>query len=625
MTPRVSRVRRGAAALLAAVALALTACASSPSRVAVSTDLTVHVRIAPPPDALPFDPRAARLRAATDQLAALVRHPVDVEIDAALAAEHRADFERQLIVAVESMVRALTELRDEDADAFARVVPELRLVRCRYRILVDQARASMADGIVDVEEPAHAPELLDADGLRAALDARADALLDAPWDSRAVDSIARGEIDAYFKWLTRHRPHGGSLWERRHRIPDGVDPLTELESDPHAEVLARVLALHAKAAPESASRAALRAWLFEQIGWFWAEYEYHRELTERAAASSSFRRAEERMSAFLARALPSATDQERMFAARALFPAHAPRAFPGVDRFAFGLSAADAWLAAGKPPEGGVSQRVAWVDPVVCPSTRDADGGRSRRSECDAGWLHASLDAPEWRARLASALDARDPELTTTLFVALRFEPIEPTLALFRELDPKRPAQRAAWMVLAEVLLERNESAIVREADARWTSDPSTRGLSLYVIARASGRERIFADSTFRHFAEDHGGPIGARELAQFVAIGPPTLPLLPPMWPALAKDARLGQTLARELRTLLPDAASASAGDALRALSELVSMMCRDGAGEDLAALHAALATRIAAAPAQRLALATLLGDTAPGRCVARKKHRAP
>src|SRR5580765_6142453 len=94
--------RRAGAAL---VMLALAACGGGNGqgpRQGPATVDGVLVVITPTPDTLPFDPRGARLRAATAELSRVAGHPVTFVIDAALAAETRSGFEGQLIEGVET-------------------------------------------------------------------------------------------------------------------------------------------------------------------------------------------------------------------------------------------------------------------------------------------------------------------------------------------------------------------------------------------------------------------------------------------------------------------------------------------------------------------------------------------
>ena len=89
-----------------ALAFALGAgCASAPQHVQVNND--VAVTITPTPDTLPFDPRGARLREATDRLSGIVGHVIAFEFDAALLSQWRSGFEEQLITSIESVARAL--------------------------------------------------------------------------------------------------------------------------------------------------------------------------------------------------------------------------------------------------------------------------------------------------------------------------------------------------------------------------------------------------------------------------------------------------------------------------------------------------------------------------------------
>ena len=608
------------------LACTLVACGGSRgTQVTVNTTVDIHILIEPTPNTLPFDPRGARLLVANRELTTLIGHGLDVRIDAALAADLRSEFERQLIVAMEDLLRGLSDLRDTDSAEFVRTAKELTRVECRYSVLAEHARATFEGNTLKIEQPAHITRLAPAGAVREALDAREEAWLDAHFERVELRAISGADEAAYFRWLTRTRPGYGSIWEMRHSSTYRSDSTVKISENPHAEVIARVVSLHAKVdSDHSALANTVRAWLFEQLAWLTNQYQSNRESWHSMGNGTAMRRGELALCGWLQEKLPHANADERLLALNSLFVRDVPDAYPGVDRFAFGLAEADAWIAAGKPSEGGETSQAKLMDEVVCPSVREADGNRQRSRSCRHDWLLYAISDANNRKKLAAALDTRDPELTEQLFASLRYSSFSGTNALFRLLNPKRPAFSAALKTFAEVLANDQGSAVVDTAKVLWREQPDRRGDVLYILARAQGHDRTLSDYAWGRFQEQYGEPIRERDLQGFLEHGVPAFEFLPPMWPAIAKGFSRTKPVVERLAILLPDASQPAASKSISILSSMISRLCEDKASADLDTLHRALDSRVAAHPPERTALLTLLHDSGPGGCVAGKKSES-
>ena len=592
------------------------------TRVSVDSSVDVHVRIEPTPDSLPFDPRGARLLAASRQLGGLVDHGVEFRVDAALVADLRSEFERQLIVAIEDLVRALTELRDSNTAEFTRTTGALTEVECRYSVLVRDASAKFEKNALRIELPAHISKLAPTWVVREAFDIREDTWLDAHFSSVEPESVAAGEQQAYFHWLTHTRPGYGSIWEWRHAATSKPDSVARTTDNPHGEVVTRIVRLYTRLeSSHSPVLEPVRAWLFEQLSWLSYQYQQAGDAWQSYGKGTALRRGERALCEWLTRALPQANADERLIVLTNLYPSGVPDAYPGIDRFAFGLSAADAWIAAGKPGEGGESSQAKWMDQVVCPTRREPDGARDRSRSCRPEWLLFAVRDAGNRRKLAAALDVRDAELTEQLFANLKYESSESIVALFRLLDPKRPAMSAALRSFAEVLVNDRRGAAEEVAKSVWHDLPERRGDALYILASAHGHDRTDSDYTWGRFQEQYGEPIRERDLAGFLDHGLPAFLYLPPMWPALGKGFSRVQPIAERLDLLLPDATQPAASESIRTLSELLSRLCDGKSEADLVVLHRSLEARATAHPPERTALVTLLHDSAKGGCASRKK----
>ncbi|MDB4941270.1 MAG: hypothetical protein JWP97_804 [Labilithrix sp.] len=621
-------------ALVGTVALLAFAACGGADHVHVTND--VAVTITPATDELPFDPRGARLRAATAQLTRIAGHPVAFEIDAAVASALRPDFERDLIDAVEQTARALSEWK---AARGARSVAAFREVACRYVVTVeDDAPLVTFDsktGVLRVELSAHPRALVPAGLVSRALAHEEDVYREVRYGDVLPEQVAPGERRAYFEALT----HRSGLTERERATRErlrSLPPAEALGQSPEASVVLKVVRLDELSRGSDPALAALtRAWLFGGGGGvFRRAYDDRNVDVDAVPAGSAFRRAEAAYGAWLTRELPVATPAEQRKVIGSVFDARSPGAYPGLDRFALGLRVVDAWSKAGKPMSGmgARDDQRELFDEVVCPSVRDRRGKRVRNSGCTSsarGWLAYVADDERRLLQLARALDERDdPEVAATLLDELRGRPgrdapdaLDPFTTVLHALDP----HKRSWRAAIEVLVENRRAGLREESAAIWKAHPDQRGTAVYVLARAdvgyAGTNN--EGSVWRGFAKSYGSPIDAPLLASMLDWGRPAFVEVPQVWPALAHGFSRADVLLPRLDALLPDATSDDAPEVLRALSAIVTRLCNDRSEADLAKLHAWTARRTASRPAERPVLMVLGRDTAPGGCGSRLKKK--
>ena len=626
---------------IAALALCLyVGCAGAPQHVQVNND--VAVTITPTPDTLPFDPRGARLREATDRLSGIVGHVIAFQFDAALLSQWRSGFEEQLITSIESVARALVAWKKDEPDGFVHSAPLLRRVECHYSALAEESKAALdADGgVLRVDQAAHATSLVPEGLVYEALEKEHDAFLERTFREGTPDGVAPASRRAYFAFLVGTRPGYGALYEGRFREAQSkLDAVGKLAASPHADVILKVLRLDALAHGSDADlEARARAWLWEQLSWYTYRYSGDQKELSQIGTGTLFRRAEAAFGAWLAAELPRASDEEKLQAAKHFFSSElvscqrracTVRAdvFPGVDIFAFGLGIVDDWLRAGRPLEGGAGKRAELMDSIVCPFGRDETGKRSRSRGCSAGWLQRAVADDAGRKRLAEALDARgDAVLTDDVFANLRWSPVDATLALFHALDRNKPSWKAAATTLGEVQIDDAREAILAEASAIWKDAPARRGTALYLVAQAkAGYDRSYGDSYWGGFARSFGASIGEAELGGMLDQSPAAMVHVPELWAGLAKGFSRVDVLAPRLDAWIGDATQPRSGDRLRVVSAIVGRLCDDGATGDLGKLNAYLQRRVAAHPGEQRALTILLRDTASGGCTARKRSPEP
>lgn len=589
------RLRHALAAAL--LVLAASAC-GAPQHVDVQNDIAIT--ISPPTDSLPFDARGARLRSATDQLTRIAGHPIAMQIDAALASAFRSDFERQLIDAIERMARGLEQWKAEDPAAFARSTAALRKVECRYRATVTRPESDFdaATGVLHVDLGAHPGSLVPQGAFVGALVHEDDEYRERTYGAKTAATVATGERHAYFTYLVRTRPGHGQLARRSHDA-----------------VVAEVVVLHGLATGSDPELAATtRAWLFDQLAYF------HNVYDGPSKPPASFRPAEIAFARFLNEELPKASAKERLEAARQLYGQVPADAYPGVDRFAFGLAVVDEWVRAGRPAPGpSEDPQLALYEEIVCPIARGPRGERDRSSGCASaarGWLRYAVSDEPHRARLARALDERnDAALADQVFSTLY------DAGVMSQLDPRKASFRAA----IDVLAAQRGNTLETEGARLWKEHPEHRGSALFLIAKSrSGYDSYSGDEYWSRFARSYGASVDAAMLGGMLSHGAAAFAEVPKLWLALAPGFSRVDVLLPRLDSFLPDATSPSAGDVLRPLSRVVGRLCDDHNAGDLAKLQSYLARRSVARPAEMRALSTLQRDTAPGGCKGRTKHAA-
>ena len=606
--------QRGNRIFAGLLALSLLSCGSKPSLVTVDNRLDVEIHIAPAPDELPFNPRAARLLAANHQLSSLLGHGLEFDIDAALVAEWKSDFEQQLVETIESLLRLLTELRQTDTSEFALTAQSLKKVECRYSVLVEYAETTFKNGTLLIELPAHPRRLIAYDmALRAFHDYHVSSL-DTRFAKTEPETVTVADMADYFHWLSQNGY--GYRWEARHRPKHPLDGAEKIANDPEGDVIARIVRLYSRIeANNPALSSEVRGWLLARIGWLTELYLSSDTVPLPSPVSNTaMRRGERALCGWLERALPKASDEERLGANKALFPRSGPYVCANVDRLAFGLREADAWLKTGKPVEHAESAKAKLIDAIVCPSLRGPDGQPVRSMGCESGWLHFVLGDDPSRRRLAAALDTRDPELTWQLYATLKYRPPEGAVALARLLNAHKPALSAALVTFAEIFTRQQPEGAETLLDDLWRTQPERRGDILYAFAREKYEtfwERFKAE--YNHITEV--------DFASFLDHGASAFEFTLKIWPAFDKGVSRARPIVNHLASLVPDASQPSASSALRTLAKVVSRLCAEQANGDLAGLHTALEARAVARPGERKALTMLLRDTAIGGCTASKK----
>jgi hypothetical protein len=563
----------------------------------------VSVVIEPPPDELPFDPANGRLEEASARLATLAGHPIAFEFDVALLPGWRAGFQDLLIGSIESVARDLDELKRDHPLVFERGAPRLERVVTRYDTAVaDQSRAKidLGTGVLTLTGPAKQWGVLGGQVAEALEDEYARWEAERFATARAQD-VPPSERRSYFEFLTNRRD------------PPARDPREPREPDPDAVVGA--VALSSLVGDDDARLAAdVRAWLMGAMRDFASAYAREGERVVALSPRSRWRQAEASWVAWANARLATMTDEEKLALVESVFvrargadgvERAAPFAFPGFDRFAFGLSIADAWVRAGHPKGSGASpSQLELFSAVVCPKSIAADGAVSSVGRCDYAWYRDALDDEASTHRLTDALLARkDLDLVAAVFTAVDFmsaggDKLELLLSLARSLDTDDALWRRAVHVIADDRAEGGEVAHwVDEARRQWTARPSRHGVLLYALAQVD-RYGESDKVAWERFAGTFGAPVDARDFAAYLDEGVRAMSLARDVWPALSPGWSRAAVVLPRLDGYLSDPATRryDPADPERSLGAIEGRLCAEGALADVAQIRAFLARRVAA-----------------------------
>ncbi len=612
------RVR--ACALAASV---LCACGGPAAERPIVVTNDVSIAIVPARPDMPFDPRAARLTQAARQLAAVAGHPVSFRIDAALVPPFASSLEESLAESVEQVTRDLGALKEQQPAIYAREVPLLHGVECRYAATADRpdARFDASAGTVLVSESTPA-SFVDRGVVAGALEDDYGAWLDSTFEGVAPDGVRQAQWEAYFTWASSSRS-----W--RSRGPDApADPQRAFEHDPRGEALlavARFARLSGAGAGDAALARRIDEHLVSEMYYLLLAYENDGPRVRAAGPTSLFRRAESAWVEWLRWRLPlldphaTLTVAERIFDAQRCGSGCIPyrERLPGFDPFSFGLAVADSWVHAGHPADGADGDaRFGLMDLVVCPVFQTPEGKHDRNRGCGGGWFKQAMADDALRGPLAAALGARgDGALVTSLVWNLKYD-AGASVALWRALGPYEAAWRAAARVVIADLLGDHTSDLLTEAEHVWAAMPDRRGTALYLMARLdAGLDPVYADPRWASFEKRFGGRVTQGTFAAMLEESPLAVNVARVVWPALGTGWSRADVLLPRLGRFLdePSVRRGDDGEPGATVRALAKRMCDDGASADLAKLHASLTMR---AGSGQGAIGPLAEDTAADRC---------
>ncbi|HTQ41457.1 MAG TPA: hypothetical protein VMI75_01795 [Polyangiaceae bacterium] len=591
---------------------------------------TVIIGFTRDPDELPFNPRAARLQQATQQLTAIAGHPVTFQFDVALLPQWQSSFESALIDAIENVARDLQWLHDNDAAEFRFGDPAFKRVECSYVAVPSRDKDAF-----DPDSGTLRIHLSSEDGQFVPRDEVLRELREAYWQSLDrrfgnVEPEQADDVDLYFKWITNDRNWG-----------EYVDLGTQegLAKAPRAVRIGRVARLFPRLAPstsDGSSYVEARKWLAKQVDFFADTYAEHEAAVRSSPATSAFHRAEAAWVAWLGANVDRLPQQDRFEVVDRLAVErrgdrehplgqghYVDIAFPGFDYLAYAMKVTDEWAAAGHPMKSeDAPDRMLLFIHVACPAPRDAYGRHSSFFSCNHTLYEYAMDRdPSMKTLAAYLLARKDPAITEAAFVDLirlrEQGTYGATVNLWRALEGDPAQWRVATGVVADqVGIVPDVTLLYDEAQRQWRALPAQRGATLYLVALIQDEaHRDLVD--WKSFARTFGSQATETDFAGFLDQSAMAPGYAASVWPALTAGwSRAAVIVPRLDRFLDLERNVSTMAMASRSVDGIVSRMCDDHAARDIAQMHAYLERRVSTHASEQKDLETLLYRTTPGHC---------
>jgi hypothetical protein len=572
----------------------------------------VYVTFTREPDRLPFDPRSARLVAASNQLSQIAGHSIGYQFDAALLPEYQASFEEALISSIENTAKDLDALRHDDPEAFAGTAPKLTKIACSYDAVARYPRPvfSADKGTLDINVPARSGELVGHGSVYQGLrDAFEDGLKKR---FESVQGVSEKDEALYFRWLAH-------TWRPKYQ---DLTTAEAINADERAIRMLKMLAFQQAVKTDKIARS-VHDWLLHEGDYFTQAYMHHPRVVALAAKEGSFKRAEAGYVSWLMAAYKRMDDKDRLHALKlvSVRPFTQDRegshryvtfAFPGLAPMDLMEPVFQEWVKAGHPAHvAGDDPKTALFQWVACPREID-DRGSHIGPHCDDDLYRMALESPQNRERLLSWVTAsRDPYVAETLLRNYIGSDAKDALMFFwRGLEPNDQAWTAGTKALAEEIGTTDDGSLQDEARRLWKAYPERRGTLAYLLAHLDqyGNGKV----PWATWAKNSGGPLTATDLARYVSHGPRALALVHLVWPLLAPGFSRMDVLQPKLDAFMADdgARRFRQRDPYLFVQDLTGLFCGEHATAELAKLKAYLQRWVQQHPSDEKVYSTLIED---------------
>jgi hypothetical protein len=587
--------------------------AKTPGNVIYTTN--VFVSFTREPDRLPFDPRSARLIAASNQLTQIAGHPIGYQFDAALLPEYQASFEEALISSIENTAKDLDALKHDDPESFAGTATKLTKIACSYDVVAKYPKPvfTVEKGTLDINVPARAGELVGRGAVYRGLQDAFEEGLRKRFEN--ASSVSASDEVLYYRWLT-------STWRPKYQDLSTEQAINE---DERAVRLLKVLSFASNV--KSAELAAKASdWLLGEGDYFPQAYTHHPRVVSLARKDGTFKRAEAAYVAWLTAAYKRMNDKERLKTLKLVTVRPFTQDREGTHRyvtFAFpGLAPMDLmepvfqeWVKAGHPAHvGGDDAKTDLFQFVACPREIDPQGGHIG-PHCEEDLYRIALESPQNRDRLLSwAVGSKDPYVAETLirnYIGIHdADGRDAQMFFWRGLEQNDAAWTAATKVFAEEIGTTDDGMLQDEARRLWKAYPDRRGSLAYLLAHLDQYDN--GKVPWATWAKNSGGALGASDFARYLTHGPRALALVHLVWPLLAPGYSRMDVLQPRLDAFLADdsARRFRQRDPYLFVQDLTQLFCHEHATGELGKLKAYLQRWVQQHPSDEKVYSTLIAD---------------
>lgn len=598
-----------------ALLVSVVACGPSPApafRPEAPPTGTLVIVIRQGPERVPFRPKLDRIRRANEQLAAILGHSLQIELDGSLLPQDHDGAEDVIVALVEAIAKDLAELKQYEPNALADANANFDRLVVRYSPAEAQergrrpAKLDKPNKTIDVVVPEARWYALERGEIGTALVADSDATTRGRYENVLPDAVPAREHRAWFDFWRSHNSKQDS--------PNVIGPVDALR--------VRGMVMLTADGDKQLATDARKEIIGSELSNFSGAYHHHAEAIESAPADGPFHTAEKALVAWLNREAPTMTLEERDKVAQAIWVTDfrknqgdrfATYSFPGFDPMAFSLATMDLWIQQGHPSEPRVFQDI------VVPAHATTSNGESKYEGgcCDQWFYKWATVNPQRRDTFAQAILARrDPDFITTAFYNAHFVIREEAdyLAFLRKFE-RSPAHWTTGAQIQRVDVYRPSGPLFEESKRWWRQVPIARGFALFYFARRA-ENSYHPDEDWDELLQDE--KLTGTSLQAFLGLGPSAFQLLPTVWKGVGKSYFFTGVVLDYAKPML-----AQSDKTAGRLAELARIACHEGALKDLDQLHRFAVAELPQRPGA--GLSDVVEESDPAKCHPQPTHTRP
>jgi len=594
------------------------------------------------PERVAFHPKVARIQRANQQIATMLGHSIQIELDGALLPQTHDESEDVIARLVEAVAMDLGTLaKDKSSGALAYARDHFEKLTVRYAPTEAAAR-----------------EVATETGWRQPRGGRSSKL---DIDAKSID-ITRSEA----RWLTLDRGDVSTVLYRAYAakqddrygfvLPDAIpanERRTWFEYHAHGsqgiktknrlgsvDTLCVVGMVSLARGSDEALAKDARAYLINHVLEDFAQtYHHHQAEVVAAPQGSPFRQAETELVSFLRAEIPKMQGEERGKVASRLWvydfkksdsgsrtearDRFATYAFPGIDPMQFAFDTVDSWIAAGHPIKYGAGNDDPFEIVVAPVAVELKNGGRPNyrhAGRSEAHFYEWALGTREREDAFVRGLNQRanDPPFAMTAFYnAHRSLHEENEYLRFLRRFEGSPVLWSAGADIHREVVYRPSPGLLEESRRLWREVPHARPYVFLWFSRhveASYHPEVdFPDLV-------QGTPADDVVLDKFLALGWETFEILPVAWMGVAKTNGRIRVMTKHANILFGQDIQAKPGghNVAGTMAAVARILCEDKMTAEVAELRSYAQAELPKRPGA--GLSDVIEATDPANCKPRK-----